>query len=53
MTARTAHLKITEEKIAYVFISQFATKALGLDKINSQIIHMLWDWNKEQITGKI
>lgn len=41
MIAKTAHLKTIEEKIAYIFISQFTTKVLGLDKINFQIICML------------
>ena len=53
MIAGTAHLKITEEKIAYALMSQSATKAPGPDKINFQIIRMLWEWDKEQITGMI
>ena len=43
MTTETAHLKITEEKIAYALMSQYTTKAPSLDKINFQIIRMLWD----------
>lgn len=53
MIAGTAHLKITDEKIAYELMSQSATKAPGPDKINFQIIRMLWEWDKEQITGMI
>ncbi len=47
MIAGIAHLKITEEKIAYALMSQSATKAPGPDKINFQIIRMLWEWDKK------
>ncbi len=53
MIAGTAHLKIMEEKIAYALMSQSATKATGPDKINFQIICILWEWDKKQITGMI
>lgn len=41
MITGKVYLKIMEKKIAYALISQSATKALGPDKINFQIIRML------------
>ena len=42
MIVGTAYIKITEEKIAYLLMSQFATKAPNPDKINFQIIRIVW-----------
>ena len=53
MLAGTAHLAITEKKIAYALLSQSAAKAPGHDKINFQIICILWKWDKKQITSMI
>ncbi len=41
MLAGTAHLAITEKKIAYALLSQSAAKAPGPDKTTFQIIRML------------
>ena len=37
-----AHTKITEEVIAQALMTQAATKAPGPDKINFQILQMIW-----------
>ena len=34
-------------------MSQSATKAPGPDKINFQILRMIWDWDKRQITNLV
>lgn len=53
MRTGTAYFEIKEEKIAFALLSQSATKAPGPDKINFQIIRMLWEWDKEQIASTI
>lgn len=53
MIVKTTYWKIIEKKIAYAYISQFTKKALGLEKIEFEIIRMLWEWDKKQIIGII
>lgn len=53
MIAGTAHIDITEGKISYTLMSQSATKAPGRDKINFQILHMIWKWDKVRITSMV
>ncbi len=49
----SAHSKITKEVVALALIAQSTTKVSGLDKINFQILQMIWGWNKAQITSMI
>ena len=51
--AGMAHKELTEEKISYTLMSQFAKKAPGPDKINFQILRMIWEWDKMQITSMV
>ena len=46
-----AHTKITKEVVAQALMTQAATKAPGPDKINFQILQMIWDWDKIRITS--
>lgn len=48
-----AHKKVTKVKVAYALISQSAIKAPRPDKINFQIFHIIWDWDKIQITNLV
>ena len=45
-----AHLTITEDIVFHALFSQSATKAPGPNKINFQILRMIWGWDKAQIT---
>ena len=42
LITRIGHLKIAKEKIVYALMSHSAIKAPGLDKMNFQMIRMLW-----------
>ena len=46
-----AHTKITEETVGQALLTQAATKAPGPDKINFQVLQMIWSWEKAQITN--
>ncbi len=43
ITPGIAHKSVTKIEVAHALMSQSATKAPGLDKINFQILHMIWD----------
>lgn len=45
------HKGVTEVEVAHAFLSQSATKAPGPDKINFQILRMIWEWGKVRITN--
>lgn len=47
---RSAYIKIYQEVIAQVLITQVATKAPGPDKINFQILQMIGSLDHAQIT---
>ena len=47
------HTKISEEVVAQALMTQAATKAPGPDKINFQILQMIWGWEKAQITSMV
>ncbi len=53
MITGVAHIEITEEKISYSLMSLSATKAPGPDKINFQILRMIWEWDKVRITSMV
>ena len=53
MRAGIAHRDITEEKISHALMSQSAKKAPGPDKINFEILRMIWEWDKIRITSMI
>ena len=53
MITGIAHMEITKEKISYALMSQSATKAPGQDKINFQILRMIWEWDKMRITSML
>ena len=48
---KLAHTKITEEIVGQALLTQAATKAPGPDKINFQVLQMIWSWKKAQITS--
>lgn len=48
-----AHKGVTEVKVANALMFQSATKAPGPDKINFQILRMIWDWDKVRITNLV
>ena len=48
-----AHANITEEMVAQALMTQAATKAPGPDKINFQILQMIWCWDKTRITNMV
>lgn len=48
-----AHTKVTEETVAQALLTQAATKAPGPDKINFQILQMIWHWEKARITSMV
>lgn len=50
MLGGTAHINISEELACYALMSQSAAKAPGPDKINFQILRMIWNWDKKSIT---
>ena len=45
-----AHATITKDIISHALFSQSATKAPGPNKINFQILRMIWSWDKSAIT---
>ena len=47
------HTKVTEKVVAQALMTQAATKAPGPDKINFQILRMIWSWEKAQITSMV
>ena len=49
----SAHANITEEIVPQRLMTQVVTKALGLDKINFQILQMIWGWEKTRITNMV
>ena len=44
------YLTITKDQIYNTLIAQSTQKALGLDKINFEILHMIWNWEAKQMT---
>ena len=48
-----AHTKITEEVVAQALVTQAATKAPGPNKINFQVLQMIWNWDKVRITSMV
>ena len=48
-----AHTKISEELVGQALIIQVATKAPRPDKINFQILQMIWGWDKARITSMV
>ena len=48
-----AYTKITKAIVAQALMTQAGTKAPGLDKINFQILHMIWGWDKTRITSMV
>lgn len=53
ITAGIANTDITKNKIFSALISQSAKKAPSPNKINFQILCMIWDWDKSRITSMI
>lgn len=49
----SAHTKITEAIVAQALMTQAGTKAPGPDKINFQILQMIWGWDKTRITSMV
>ncbi len=49
----SAHTKINEEVVGQALMTQAATKAPGPDKINFQILQMIWGWDKARITSMV
>lgn len=45
------YMSITETKIGNTLMSQSAIKASGPDKINFQVLHMIWNWDKMRIAS--
>lgn len=45
-----AHLLVTEDIVSKALVSQSATKAPGPNKINFQILRIIWSWDKSEIT---
>ena len=48
-----AHTKITEEVVAQALVTQAATKTPGPNKINFQVLQMIWNWDKVRITSMV
>ncbi len=48
-----AYIKITEETVGQALLTQAATKAPGSDKINFQVLQMIWNWEKARITSMV
>lgn len=42
-----------EETVAPILMTPIATKASGSDKINFQILQIIWGWEKTQIRSRI
>ncbi len=53
VTPGIAHKSVTEVEVSHALMSQSATKAPGPDKINFQILRMIWDWDKVRITNLV
>ena len=49
--ASTAYLRITKEQVYNALMAQSTKKAPGPDKINFEILRMIWKWEDEQMTG--
>lgn len=45
-----AQLTVTKDIVSKALVSQSATKAPGPNKINFQILRMIWSWDKSEIT---
>lgn len=45
-----AHITVTEDTVSQALFGQLATKAPGPNKINFQILRMIWSWDKLEIT---
>ena len=52
-SSKLAHTKITKAIIAQALVTQARTKVSGPDKINFQILHMIWGWDKTWITSMV
>lgn len=48
-----AHTKIIQEIVSQALMTQATTKAPRPDKINFQILQMIWSWDKMQITNMV
>ena len=48
-----AYMSIIETKIGNALMSQSAIKAPGPDKINFQVLRMIWDWDKKRIASMV
>ena len=48
-----AHTKITKEVVAQALVTQAATKAPGPNKINFQVLQIIWSWDKVQVTSMV
>ena len=49
----SAHTKINKEVVGQALMTQATTKALSPDKINFQILQMIWGWDKARITSMV
>ena len=49
----SAHMKINEKVVGQALLTQAATKAPSLDKINFQILQIIWCWDKVRITSMV
>ena len=49
----SAHTKINEGVVGQALMTQAVIKALGSDKINFQILQIIWGWDKAQITSMV
>lgn len=48
--AAITHLSITQEQVYNAFIAQSTQKAPGPDKINFEILCIIWNWKNKKIT---
>lgn len=46
-------MSITEIKIGNALMSQSVIKAFKPDKINFQVLRMIWNWDKMRITSMV
>ena len=53
MSSGFAHTKITEDLVAEALMTQAITKAPGPDKINFQVLNMIWSWDKMRIINMV
>ena len=53
ISSEFAYTKITKDLVVEALITQAATKAPGPDKINFQVLYMIWSWDKMRITNMV